>query len=567
VIAGGRLGAGVLSADDEAVTSGYAYRTPGVHIEFPRARRAIAPRRTDITGFVGIASRGPVLTPIRVESWSEFAAAFGTHTPSGYLAYAVEAYFAAGGHTAWVVRVAHPATARPASLPLPSDDGSPALLLAAAWGATGTGTALPSPGAWANRMTATITRDGARFDLTLRSPDGLTEQWRGLSTSEGGDRPAPTILNDAVTGSRLVTARLQPGLDPQPPAPGGPFAFSGGADGLAQLGIGDLLAGIRLLEPIDEIAILAAPDLQEVPRVDVVNDSPPLDCSSPPVDAPPVPEPDPPEFPAPFDPLQLALGVSELIAQCERTRDRFAILDPPRRARDPAQAATFKDGLVPSAYAAMYFPWVAAPDPLRLGGDLVRIVPPSGHIAGVYAATDRAVGVHKPPANVALELAVDVAFQVDDVTHGDANHTCLNIVRPYGGRGIRVAGARTLACRAPWRFVNVRRLVAMIEEAIEEDLAWAVFEASNEVLWAEVDRQVRGFLDDLWRAGMLDGRTAEEAFDVRCDAETNPPDQVDLGRLTCLIALRPPAPAEFVVVRVTLSAEGAEAATMGAVDA
>jgi hypothetical protein len=267
------------------------------------------------------------------------------------------------------------------------------------------------------------------------------------------------------------------------------------------------------------------------------------------------PEPDPPEFPPPLD---VQAGQIELIAQCERTRDRFAVLDPPREAADPDTAISWRDGLTPSTYAAAYFPWVLAPDPLRLSGLLLRPVPPSGHIAGVYARVDWEVGVHRAPANEALQLAADVGFRADDRIHGDANDANLNVIRPYGGRGILIAGARTLAGHAPWRFVNVRRLVAMIEEAVDEDLAWAVFEPNDANLWAEVDRAVRGFLDDLWRAGMLDGATATEAFDVRCDAETNPPDQVDLGRLTCLIGLSPPPPAEFVVVRVTLSADGIE---------
>lgn len=546
----GLLATGLLPGVDDVATTRYAYRAPGVYVEFPRARRAITPRRTDITGFVGIARRGPLHVPVRVESWGEFVATFGAHIPAGYLAYALEAYFANGGRTAWVVRVADPDTARQATLQL-----SPALRLRAAWSGSGS-EVLANPGTWANRMTARVARNGGVFDLTLRDAEGITEQWRNLTTLG-----APAALNDPRTGSQLVEA-VRTGDDPAHP-PEGATQFEGGADGLAKLTIADVLAGIARLEDLDEIAILAAPVLQEVPQVRVrrLPRDPRcdvLDATGP----PPAPEPDPPEFPPRFTALEIQAGQQELIAQCERTRDRFAILDARRLDRDPEQAARWQRDLVASSYAAMYFPWVLAPDPLRLGGDLVRPVPPSGHVAGVYARGDRAVGVHKPPANEALELAADVAFRADDVAHGDANVLCLNFIRPYPGRGIRVAGARTLACAPPWRFVNVRRLVAMVEEAIEEDLAWAVFEPNNAVLWAEVDRQVRGFLDDLWRAGMLDGETAEDAFDVRCDAETNPPDQVDLGRLTCLIALNPPPPAEFVVVRVTLSAEGAEAAVM-----
>lgn len=559
----GLLAAALLPADTVTTVSASAFRAPGVSVEFAQARQAVSPRRTDIAGFVGIARRGPLHTPVRVESWGEFVAAFGRHTPAGYLAYAVEAFFANGGRTAWVVRAAHPGSARPAQLDLADDAGHPTVRLTAAWSGVGAETALPNPGTWARRMTASVARDGDRFDLTLRAPDGLTEHWRDLGTS--GPRTVPDVLNDIAAGSRLATAALLGGPG-TPPAPTiGPAAFAGGVDGLSDLTIVDVMRGIAALEQIDEIAILAVPDLQEAPRTTVSTALPVPRCDV--LDATVAqapPDTDPTEFPPPLD---VAAGQAELIAQCERARDRFAILDPPRGASDPATAIAWRDALMPSAFAAAYFPWVLAPDPLRPAGRLVRPVPPSGHVAGVYARGDRTVGVHKPPANEALELAADVGFRADDLIHGIVNEACLNLIRPYDGRGIRVAGARTLSCRSPWRYVNVRRLVAMIEEAVGEDLAWAVFEPNNADLWAQVDRTVRGFLDDLWRAGMLDGATAAEAFDVRCDAETNPPDQIELGRLTCRIALRPPPPAEFVIVRVTLSAEGAASVVRGGTDA
>lgn len=516
-------------------------------------------RRTDIAGFVGIARRGPLFTPLRVESWGEFRAVFGGHTPAGYLAYAVQAFFANGGQTAWVVRVAHEASARSARLPLIADRSRAAITLSAAWSGPPAQVARPNPGTWANGMTATVARNGNRFDLTIRAPGGETEVWRDLGLSEP-PRCLSDVLNDLVTGSRLVSASAPDCHGDQLPLPGGPWSFSCGTEGLSDLALSDVVRGLGELELVDEIALLAVPDLQSVPvRAPVF--APPLKrCDLLDAGRSEPAEPDPPEFPPPLD---VSAGISELIAQCERTRDRFAVIDPPREASDPALALDWRDRLVSSGYAAAYFPWVLMPDPLRLSGDLARPVPPSGHVTGVYARTDLEVGVHKAPANEALSLAADVTFPVDDALHGQANQACLNVIRAHSGRGIRVSGARTLACSPPWRFINVRRLMAMIEETMSEDLAWAVFEPNDASLWAEVDRSVRGFLDDLWRRGMLDGATAAEAFDVRCDAQTNPPDQVDLGRVSCLVALRPPPPAEFVVVRVTLSADGQGATGTG----
>jgi hypothetical protein len=533
--------------------------TPGVRVEFTGARQALSGRRTDITGFVGIARRGPLFTPVRVESWGDFLTVFGAHTPSGYLAYGVQAFFANGGRTAWVVRMAHEESAQSATLPLAADGSAAAMTLTAAWADPPARTARPNPGVWANGMTATVTRNGGRFDLTIRAPGGVTEVWRDLGFCSP-PRRAADVLNDEVAGSRLVSATVPDCEGSALPVPRGPMAFCGGTDGLADLTFTDLRRGLEELERVDEIALLAVPDLQSVPVRPVASAPPPRRCDL--LDAPaqaPT-EPDPAEFPPPLD---VRAGTGELIAQCERTQDRFAILDPPREAADPAAAMDWRRGLASSAWAAAYFPWLLVPDPLRPAGELVRSVPPSGHVAGVYARTDREVGVHKAPANEALELAADVGFPVDDVVHGQANAVCLNVIRTHAGRGIRVSGARTLACSPPWRFVNVRRLVAMIQQTVAKDLAWAVFQPNDARLWAEVDRSVRGFLDGLWRQGMLDGATAAEAFDVRCDAETNPPDLVDSGRLSCLVALRPPPPAEFVVVRVTLDADGLGATGAG----
>ena len=141
-------------------------------------------------------------------------------------------------------------------------------------------------------------------------------------------------------------------------------------------------------------------------------------------------------------------------------------------------------------------------------------------------------------------------WQVDDIRHGVLNERGINVIRSFNGRGIRVAGARTLSSDIEWRYVNVRRLMTMIEEAIDESTQWTVFEPNNRDLWRDIDRVVRGFLDALWRRGMLDGATAEEAYFVRCDETTNPPEETDAGRVICLVGVQPPWPAEFVVVRI-----------------
>ncbi len=166
--------------------------------------------------------------------------------------------------------------------------------------------------------------------------------------------------------------------------------------------------------------------------------------------------------------------------------------------------------------------------------------------------------MHKPPANEELFYAQDVSTQIEDLLHGDLNDRSVNVIRAYRGRGLRLAGARTLSSDPDWRYVNVRRLLIMIEEAIDQQTQWLVFEPSNPDVWREVDRVVRSFLDGLWHRGMLDGPTAADAYSVTCDTTTNPPDQAEVGRLICRIGVQPPWPAEFVVVRIGKTESGTQ---------
>jgi phage tail sheath protein FI len=297
---------------------------------------------------------------------------------------------------------------------------------------------------------------------------------------------------------------------------------------------------------VDEVAIVAMPDLMPKP---VVPERPspqrPPDCRDPESQPlPPPQQPEPLDFPPLFDEGQLDRMRTALLAHCQALRDRVAILDPPPELRTPQQAIAWRKQF-DTRYAALYFPWIEAPDPLRLDG-LLRTVPPSGHVAGVYARTP----VHEPPAGNRLENAVALDVEIGEIEHGDLNEAGVNALRRYSHRGIRIAGARTVSSEGEWRYMNVRRLVNMIEEAIDESVPWTVFEPNDTSLWGEVDRVVRAFLDNLWQRGMLDGATADEAYFVRCDETTNPPEERDQGRMWCLVGLQPPWPAEFVVVRI-----------------
>lgn len=250
----------------------------------------------------------------------------------------------------------------------------------------------------------------------------------------------------------------------------------------------------------------------------------------------------------------IAYAQSQMIEQCERLRDRVALLDPPFPATDErtalAQVRSWR-ARFDSSFAALYYPWLRVRDPLAPDAPRGRAVPPSGHVAGAIAAADLAAGAHRPPANAALSWAEDVLDAVDDAEQAVLNPEGINAIRPFPGRGIRIFGARTLAAPGRFdRFINVRRYLAALEESIEDGLQWAVFEANNVALRFRVALWLRRLLEDDWRRGALAGDTAEQAFTVRVDEVTTTADDRASGRLIGVIEVAPVAPLEFILLRL-----------------
>jgi phage tail sheath protein FI len=203
-----------------------------------------------------------------------------------------------------------------------------------------------------------------------------------------------------------------------------------------------------------------------------------------------------------------------------------------------------------STRAALYYPWIEIADMTGNNGR-TRLVPPSGHMAGVYARTDATRGVHKAPANEIVRGALGLEVVVTKGEHDLLNPKGINVIRTFPGRGIRVWGARTLTSDPAWRYVSVRRLFSMIENSIENGTQWVVFEPNDPFLWGRVRRDVNAFLTMVWRSGALFGVTPDQAFYVKCDAETNPPEARDVGQMVVEIGIAPVKPAEFVIFRVS----------------
>ncbi|RME75318.1 MAG: phage tail sheath family protein [Planctomycetota bacterium] len=237
--------------------------------------------------------------------------------------------------------------------------------------------------------------------------------------------------------------------------------------------------------------------------------------------------------------------VDAILTHCEVRKDRFAILDSPE---------TIDGGVdkLPkprdSKYGAYYFPWIEVYDPEK--GNI--FVPPSGHMAGIYARVDAERGVHKAPANEIVRGALGLRYSISRGEQDILNPKGINCIRDFSrrGRGIRVWGARTLSSDASWRYINVRRLFIMIEQSIEIGTQWVVFEPNDHTLWKKITRDIRAFLYRIWRTGALFGKTPEEAFYVKCDEETNPPEVIDAGQVITEIGICPVKPAEFVIFRI-----------------
>lgn len=177
-------------------------------------------------------------------------------------------------------------------------------------------------------------------------------------------------------------------------------------------------------------------------------------------------------------------------------------------------------------------------------------VPPSGHIAGVWARNDSERGVHKAPANEVIRGVISLPITLTNSEQSVLNPNGVNCLRVFAGRGIRIWGARTLSSDASWRYLNVRRLFNYVEKSIERGTQWAVFEPNDQMLWSKMRRDINSFLKNVWREGALFGATPEQAFFVKCDEENNPQETRDVGQLIIDIGIAPVKPAEFVIFRI-----------------
>ena len=352
----------------------------------------------------------------------------------------------------------------------------------------------------------------------LQADDPEDENAVVFLDTDAPDDPADVATLTRAIGLMLALetptegARLTNGHDGAVPAPSDLFGDDASPDIVTEKA-----TGLCALGEIDDIAIVALPDGGTYDDVELCREAANL-----------------------------------LITHADRLKYRIAVVDAPR-ASSLTEVRAFR-GKFDSNRAAMYHPWIEVFDPLQRpaqGAPPRRILlPPSGFVTGIYARNDVTRGVFKAPANEVVQGLTRFEANINTARNDVLNPEGINALRFFPGRGNRVWGARTMSSDPEWQYVNVRRLFLFIEHSIDLAMQYAVFEPNNERLWASIRQSVEDFLYVQWLSGALLGSKPDEAFFVRCDRTTMTQNDLDNGRLVCLIGVAPTKPAEFVIFRI-----------------
>jgi phage tail sheath protein FI len=435
-----------------------------------------------------------------------------------YLAHSVYGFFLNGGSTCWIVRVGkdNGGPVARAALPAASDKGVEAFRA----------TALPDVSdavkvEIAEEPTAGDAKPEDKSYKVTVTAGSETEEYEGLTLKKGRTNLA-TKINSASklikieeTGASLPEAQRAPAT--------GSYTLSAPSPSVEKVAAKDFEGdvaqrkGMGSLAAVDEVTMVVVPDAMTL----ATNG----------------------------DDTALRDLQGKMLAHCENMGDRMAIIDaPPNLLPQEVLEWRMNTAGYDSKMAALYYPWIEVMDPLT---NRPMTIPPSGHVAGAWCRTDATRGVHKAPANEVLMGANGLAFQITQAEQGGLNKAGINCIRSFPGRGIRIWGARTLSSDPEWRYINVRRLFNYVSESIIQGTQWSVFEPNDQRLWSALSISAGNFLSRVWRSGALFGQTADEAYYVKCDSETNPPEDIEAGQVTVEIGIAPVKPAEFVVFKLS----------------
>lgn len=563
------------------------YLSPGVYVEeFESGPRPMEGVSTSTAGFVGMAQRGAVIgAPELVTNISDFKRTYGGYLPESvyhehrYLAYAVEQFFLNGGARAYIMRVA-PEDAKAAEVDLNE------------W----VKIKAKNPGVWGNNIRVKLTpASKAKTSILEVTADDMGSTKYKVKNANGFNAGDVVLFSDGETSvENVIETSVEGVLTFKTPFEGDvvdtallPVKTISTCEFHLEVGYQDILesyefvslnvAGFNYIAKklaksvLVEVEILKGESAEASPYKELsqkddgtfvfglyngsdgdigsvtaaeymgTDDGPGkrtgiqsfLENDSVSIMA----------VPGNVDPnVQMAL-----IAHCENTKSRFAVLDVPRDAAKVADVLKHRD-MYDSDYAAMYHPWLEVFDPLDKKN---TYLPPSGAMIGIYARTDNTRGVFKAPANETVSGVVGLSTIYGKGEQDILNPKGVNLVRSFTGQGIRVWGARTISSNSLWKYINVRRLFIFLEESIRANTNWVVFEPNDEALWSRVKRTIDVFLTGVWRTGALAGTTPGEAFFVDIGRTTMSKDDIDNGRLVCVIGVAPVKPAEFVIFRIT----------------
>ena len=517
------------------------YLSPAVYFEEQSSGvKPIEGAGTSTAGFVGHAVKGPIGVATPINNFGEFVRRFGGFFSNGLLPFAVKAFFDEGGRSAYIVRTCKYSGAPPTPDAVVATDTYDTVSNAAIDALTVDAT---SPGTWGNAISVRIEHpDAALFRLEVFE-DGVSVEAYELLTMDPAvvttDASKPCYVEARINGlsERIKVTDEAAGsgianmADRRPALTGGvvPDPLAGGTDALTTLQPSDYIGdptvghGLNAFNKIEEVNILAVPDA--VNRTVHV------------------------------------LGM----AYCDIRQDCFYIADCQPTITLADQVLDYKtaDGTfsggnaISSKYGALYAPWIEVLDP-RSGAKIA--IPPSGAVAGRYAATDVRRGVHKAPAGILdghMGTVLGLKFNFVAADQEKLNPKGINLIRSFPGTGPVIWGARTVSSDPEWRYLNVRRLFIFLRQSILLATTWVVFEPNDRTLWKSIERNVSAFLRLQWLAGALVGETPDQAFYVKCDDETNPIESIKLGRVVTEIGVAPSKPAEFVIFRISQHDSGA----------
>jgi hypothetical protein len=550
------------------------YFAPGVYVEeVDRGSRPIEGVQTNIAGFVGFteAIRGgaEIGKPTLITSWNQYLEYFARENSDGftdfdaYLPFAINGWFLNGGARCWVVSIGTdlPKSAQETTLPGPDTTAltvkttgrRDSLQIAlkpevATEGSVNVEITPSEPKSIPNNSNDPAPVPAEFFAIAIKREGQELERFEHLTMDadvqpEVGDFVVTKLgESDYVT----VTDRAQWGFPLACRPMDGQYEVSSPTilptqENLVRhvQGIRDDRSGVQGLFEIDEVTMLACPDLMRAYQA-------PRDPDRPIRDGNRLMEMD-----------QVNSIMELMISLCENAApnppNRMVVLDAPPDRVKPQQVVNWLDNDFKrrSMFGALYYPWIKVPNP-RKGGKPI-LVPPCGHMLGVWSRTDESRGVYKAPANETPRGVIGLSYDCNFREQELLNPKGINCIRTFPNRGIKIWGARTLVEpeKTEWRYISVRRLMSYIEKSIELGTQWVVFEPNDQDLWARVRRTVNNFLERLWREGALYGASPEQAFYVKCDDEINTPETMILGRLYIEVGVCPVRPAEFVVFRIS----------------